>query len=265
MTQKQSGQNFDLKEEIRDYWSERAATFDESASHLIENRFGMPEWHQLLRLAFDLGDTGTLDGSRVLDIACGTGEISRILCALGAEVTGLDFSEAMHEKSRAKLAEHNWTALPCDAENLAGVPDASFDFAVTRHLVWTLTDPNAAFAEWARVLKPGGKLLIVDGNFTKPHGLAQRFKLWLASQLSQAPEKSEKERTQDQNIRKQLPFRDGLKIETVKDVLLQAGLEPVKTLSVQRLYHAGMKGWPLATRLRQTSANRFAIVSTRKN
>jgi ubiquinone/menaquinone biosynthesis C-methylase UbiE len=264
MSRDSTGQNFDLKEEIRAYWSERAATFDESASHLIENRFGLPEWHRLLRLAFDLGDTGTLDGSQVLDIACGTGEISRILCTLGAKVTGLDFSEAMHEKSRAKLSEQNWTPLPCDAENLVGVPDASFDFAVTRHLVWTLTNPNAAFAEWARVLKPGGKLLIVDGNFTKTHGLAQRLKLWLASQLSQTPERSEKEQKMDQDIRKQLPLRDGLEIETVKNALSQSGFDLGKVLDVQRLYHAGMKGWPLATRLRQTSANRFAIVGKRR-
>ena len=36
---------------------------------------------------------------------------------------------------------------------------------VNRHLVWTLVDPKAAFAEWLRVLKPGGTLLIIDGDF----------------------------------------------------------------------------------------------------
>ena len=46
-----------------------------------------------------------------------------------------------------------------DADTLAGLPDAPFDDAATRHLVWTPTDPPAAFAAWFRVLKPGARLL----------------------------------------------------------------------------------------------------------
>lgn len=74
--------NFTLKGEIRDYWSDRAATFDESALHKIEDRHGMPEWHRLLRGALGLGSKGRLDGWQALDIACGTGEISRVLTGL---------------------------------------------------------------------------------------------------------------------------------------------------------------------------------------
>ena len=44
-------QNYDLKEEIRAYWSDRAATFDNSASHKIEDQFGRPSWQAFFRQA----------------------------------------------------------------------------------------------------------------------------------------------------------------------------------------------------------------------
>jgi len=47
-------------------------------------------------------------------------------------------------------------------------PDGSYDAIVCRHLVWTLTEPRTALTEWHRVLKPGGHLLIFDGDWAQP-------------------------------------------------------------------------------------------------
>ncbi|OUS34601.1 hypothetical protein A9Q94_16040 [Rhodobacterales bacterium 56_14_T64] len=256
------GENFDLKEEIRAYWSDRAERFDESASHHIEAKYGVPEWHKMLRRAFGLAPDQNLQGASMLDIACGTGEISRVLCDFGATVTGLDFSDAMHAKSRAKLENQNWQALTCDAELLVGVPDNSFDYAITRHLVWTLTDHKAAFSEWERVLKPGGKILIIDGNFSKKRGLFQRCKWWVAGLLEASEPRSPEEMHHHQDILNRLPFRDGLYPENLKADMEKAGFVGCRNISVKGLYRAGMRGWPLPTRLRQTSANRFALVGT---
>ena len=63
------GQNFDLKEEIRSYWSGRAETFDESASHRIEDLYGLPAWQDFLCRSFGLRQGQTLVGKQVLDIA----------------------------------------------------------------------------------------------------------------------------------------------------------------------------------------------------
>src|SRR5690606_14898727 len=106
-------------------------------------------------------------GHQALDVASGTGVISRLLCERGFSVTGLDFSEPMLERARAKAKARGLDAryVMGDAENTL-LADAAYDVIMTRHLVWTLPDPAAAFADWFRVLKPGGKVLIVDADMT---------------------------------------------------------------------------------------------------
>jgi 2-polyprenyl-3-methyl-5-hydroxy-6-metoxy-1,4-benzoquinol methylase len=74
---------------------------------------------------------------------------------LGFAVTGLDWSEAMLAKARAKATQRG-----SDIHFLIGDVERTlenretYDVVVTRHLVWTLVDPQAAFAEWFSLLKP---------------------------------------------------------------------------------------------------------------
>jgi ubiquinone/menaquinone biosynthesis C-methylase UbiE len=51
-----------------------------------------------------------------------------------------------------------------DAEQLPFAP-GGFDLAISRHVLWTLPHPEAAIEEWIRVLRPGGRLVVVDGQF----------------------------------------------------------------------------------------------------
>lgn len=252
--------NFDLKEEIRAYWSARAETFDQSASHFIEDRYGKPEWQKFLRQAAGLGSHDGMDGLRALDLACGTGEMSRMLCSLGADVTGLDFSEAMLAKAQSKLKDQKWMAILSDAENLKGVKADSFDFAVTRHLAWTLTDPKAAFAEWSRVLKPGGRLLINDGNWSLPFSRSYWIKRKISNWLQPEIPRSENDKRLDTAIRSRLPYSGGLFEERLIEDLCNAGFELVQRLDPSALYQKGMLAVPFAQRLRQTSENRFSLV-----
>lgn len=254
------GQNFDLKEEIRAYWSARAETFDQSASHKIEDQFGMPCWQALFRDANGLMPNEDMLGLKVLDLGCGTGEISRMLCSLGAEVTGLDFSEAMHAKAKRKLEGASWTPLLCDAEHLAGCRDESFDFATTRHLSWTLTDPKSAYSEWFRVLKPGGRLLINDGDWAQPFSRSHRFKRWLSGLIAPEPERPRDERANDASIRKRLPYANGLQASKLAEDVTSQGFAYLGSLDVAPLYTRGMRAVPLFKRLRLTSENRFALL-----
>lgn len=255
--------NFSLKEEIRAYWSERAADFDLSPAHRIEERYGVREWRRFLRKAFGLGRAGGLDGRHVLDIACGTGEISRVLTGLGAEVTGVDFSETMLARAREKLAGRGWTGIHADAEALFPLADGSFDFAVTRHLAWTLTDPAAAFAEWRRVLKPGGALLVIDGDWVTPHSRWWKARRWLALRLGAKPEaRSKEDSAVFQSILRRLPYRAGLKADILRAELEAAGFTQFRELKVNHLYGRGMRGHGAAERLLLSSEYRFAIVAS---
>ena len=96
----------------------------------------------------------------------------------------------MLERARAKAAARGrrMRFYLGDAENTME-PDASYDVITNRHLVWTLVDPLAAFREWHRLLKPGGKLLVVDGDFVNPGSVAKavRHLSALLTRLGLAP------------------------------------------------------------------------------
>ena len=243
--------NFDLKEEIRDYWSGRAASFDAAPGHRIDDA-DLPGWQQLIEAGL-----GTLSGRRVLDLACGTGEVSRAMLGLGATVTGVDFSETMLGLARAKLAGRPWQGRLTDAETLAGLPDAAFDGAVTRHLVWTLTDPATAFASWFRVLKPGARLLVVDGDWvreTRRGALLRRLATLLGGA---APARSDG--TTHKEILARVPYRDGLTRERLTADLLLAGFVDPRPHGVRRIYLRGLRGASLADRMRLLAPSRFAV------
>jgi ubiquinone/menaquinone biosynthesis C-methylase UbiE len=72
----------------------------------------------------------------------------------------------MLAEARRKAAEHDAAVRfeEADAEQLP-FPSGRFDFAISRHVLWTLPHPAAAVAEWVRVLRPGGRLVVLDGRF----------------------------------------------------------------------------------------------------
>lgn len=184
------------------------------------------------------------------------------MTSLGAKVTGVDFSETMLAVAWLKLKDQNWCGTLADAEALHPFADASFDFAIARHLAWTLTDPVAAYREWHRVLKPGGKLLIVDGNWMAPKSTALRLRQWLADRLGARMQRTEEERALHTHIMERLPYGTGLTAELLIADLEKAGFSTFRALTVSRAHGAGMRGHSLADRLCQTAANRFALVAS---
>lgn len=123
-------QNWSLKDEIREYWSMRAETFDLSPGHEIFSDDERAAWHVLIRRHLGEGQ-----GRSALDLASGTGVISRLLSETGFKVTGLDFAEPMLERARNKhkALGSGATFLLGDAENTQ-LPDDTFDVATNRHL-----------------------------------------------------------------------------------------------------------------------------------
>jgi demethylmenaquinone methyltransferase / 2-methoxy-6-polyprenyl-1,4-benzoquinol methylase len=113
-------------------------------------------------------------GDRVLDACCGTGDLAVAAEREGGVVTGLDFSPRMLERARRKSDSIAWVegdllALPFD--------DDAFDAATVGFGVRNVADLEAALAELHRVLRPGGRLAILE--ITQPRGfLRPFFSLW---------------------------------------------------------------------------------------
>jgi demethylmenaquinone methyltransferase / 2-methoxy-6-polyprenyl-1,4-benzoquinol methylase len=113
-------------------------------------------------------------GDRVLDSCCGTGDLAIAAQRAGGRVTGLDFSQRMLERARAKSDEIEW--IEGDALALP-FADASFDAATVGFGARNLDDLSAGLGELRRVLRPGGRVGILE--ITRPQGVLRPFyKLW---------------------------------------------------------------------------------------
>ena len=102
----------------------------------------------------------------VLDIGTGPGFFAILLSEMGFCVTAVDLTPAMLDEARrnaGRLAE-KIRFLEMNAEQL-DFPDDSFDVIVSRNLTWNLPHPEKSYAEWSRVLRPGGLLLNFDANW----------------------------------------------------------------------------------------------------
>jgi demethylmenaquinone methyltransferase/2-methoxy-6-polyprenyl-1,4-benzoquinol methylase len=113
-------------------------------------------------------------GDRVLDACCGTGDLALAAEREGGVVTGVDFSPRMLERARKKSETVTWVE-----GDLLALPfgDDSFDAATVGFGVRNVSDLDAALAELRRVLRPGGRLAILE--ITQPRGaLKPFFSLW---------------------------------------------------------------------------------------
>jgi ubiquinone/menaquinone biosynthesis C-methylase UbiE len=150
-----------VKQQVAAHWGRRAAHFDEDFGHSIRTPAERAAWDRIFDLV--LAGKSALD---VLDAGCGTGFLSLEFASRGHRVTGVDFAPAMLAEARRKASEQG---LPvrfeeADAEQLP-YPAHSFDLVVSRHVLWTLPHPEAAIDEWIRVVRPGGRLAVIDGQF----------------------------------------------------------------------------------------------------
>lgn len=109
------------------------------------------------------------EGERILDVACGAGELSLRIAARGCWVDGIDISKSAVEFARRLSGR---AKIPCefevgDAENLP-YPDGYFDKVVCSSSLEHFEDDRRALAEMQRVLRSGGKLVLTVDSFTCP-------------------------------------------------------------------------------------------------
>jgi 2-polyprenyl-3-methyl-5-hydroxy-6-metoxy-1,4-benzoquinol methylase len=152
--------------DTRQCWDSEAATFDNQPDHGLRNPVVRAAWTNLL--------TNWLPAppASVLDVGCGTGSLGLVLARLNYNVTGIDLSAAMiaRAQEKTKAAGYSIPLMVMDAGN----PDFSpqqFEVIVCRHLLWALPEPALALERWAKLLIPGGRLLLIEGYWHTGGGL----------------------------------------------------------------------------------------------
>ncbi len=106
------------------------------------------------------------DSIHILDVGTGPGFFSILLAEVGFHVTAIDLTPAMlsEAKRNAGSLASEIHFMEMNAESL-DFNNHTFDVVLSRNLTWNLPHPENAYAEWTRVLKPGGLLLNFDANW----------------------------------------------------------------------------------------------------
>lgn len=149
------------------YWDDQAATFDDEPDHGLVDPVTREAWRRLF--ARVLPDRP----SDVVDLGCGTGTLTALLGGLGHRLRALDSSARMVDAARAKLAEagHDVPVVVADA-SLPPYGEGSADVVLCRHVLWALPDPDAVLARWTSLLRPGGRLVLVEGRWQTGGGIS---------------------------------------------------------------------------------------------
>jgi ubiquinone biosynthesis O-methyltransferase len=161
------------------------------------------------KLILDL--IGPVSGKGLLDVGCGDGVLSVRLAQSGADVTGLDSEPRMLVAARRRANESGVQvsfiegaaqALPLDG--------GSFDIVVAVTMLCFVADPEHAVHEMARVLRPGGRLVIGDLGRWSSWAARRRIAGWLGSMTWRAA------RFRTTGELRRLAFEAGLLVETVR-------------------------------------------------
>ncbi len=151
---------------VLDFWEAQTTRYDEDPDHGLLDPATREAWRTHLD-AWLPPEPGT-----VLDLGCGTGSLSLLALEAGHRILGIDLSPSMVAEATRKCAGRDARFVVGDA----GSPDVdeTVDAVLARHLLWTLPDPYAALARWVDLVRPGGRLVLVEGRWW-PAGQVQPY------------------------------------------------------------------------------------------
>lgn len=146
-----------LNDRIKKFWEGEAELYCSSIEDELKG-FQRDAWKKVI-----LEHAPRKDRLEILDVGTGPGFFPILLGEEGHSVTGIDLSENMIRFARENAGREGIQAkfVTMDCQKLL-FPEHTFDLVVCRNITWTLDDPEAAYREWYRVLRPGGRVLIFD-------------------------------------------------------------------------------------------------------
>ena len=148
---------------MTDDWDALADTFDDEPDHGLRDLAVRDAWWRALAPRLPAPPAA------VVDLACGTGSLSLLLAEQGYEVTGVDRAPRMLERAEAKAGDR--AAFLLGDVSVPPLPDGSFDVVLARHVLFALPEPEAVVGRWIRLLRPGGRLVLVEGFWSTGAGL----------------------------------------------------------------------------------------------
>lgn len=148
-----------------DLWDAQAATFDDEPDHGLRDPVVRDAWRALLRSVLPPVP------SRVADLGCGTGSLALLLAEEGHAVDGVDVSPEMIHRARAKVGSFPGTSFVVGDAAHPPLVDARYDVVLCRHVLWALPSPADVLDRWVGLLRPEGRLVLVEGSWSTGAGL----------------------------------------------------------------------------------------------
>ena len=146
-------------------WDAEAEAFDDEPDHGLRDAVVRDAWRALLRSVLPPVP------SRIADLGCGTGSLSLLLAEEGHEVDGVDFSPEMVRRACAKVGTFPGTSFTVADAADPPLEAGAYDVVLCRHVLWALPQPARAVSRWVRLLRPDGRLVLVEGDWATGAGL----------------------------------------------------------------------------------------------
>jgi ubiquinone/menaquinone biosynthesis C-methylase UbiE len=223
-----------VQENITTFWNTVAPFYQRDASNVPS--LESAEYRAWVKAIERLLPAPPVD---VLDIGTGTGFVALIASQLGHHAIGLDLATAMLAEARTHADQRGLNASFQTGDAVTPpFPEASLDVIICRHFLWTLRQPEVALANWRRLLRPNGRVIVIDGFWfteSRPENDIEFFKQHYTDRTREA-----------------LPAMGWDSVEPVANLLRSAGFSKITMGDLVDVYdvaeqHASTEPWFVVT------------------